>query len=77
MNDNHETEVLFADGFEDALVGTGFQFNNELAVYDYQKCIEILMRDGIDEEDAHDHMSFNVLGAWVGPNTPVFMNFNT
>lgn len=69
-----ETEALFADGFENALIGIGTQFNTDLAVYDYDKCIDILVeRDHMTPEDAHEHMSFNVLGSWVGPHTPVFI----
>jgi hypothetical protein len=43
-----------------------------MAVYDRQKCIEILMRD-MSEEDAHEYFEFNVIGAFVGENTPAFI----
>ena len=44
-------DVIVADGFEDALIGVGQQFNKAMAVYDRQKCIEILMeRDGMSDE---------------------------
>ena len=43
-------------------------------VYNYQKCIEILMAGGIaTEEEAIEHMEFNVVGSWVGEGTPGFM----
>jgi hypothetical protein len=29
------------------------------------------------EEDAIEHMSFNVTGAYVGPRTPLFIRFIT
>jgi len=46
-------DTLFADGFEAAFLGIGVQFNRELAIYDRQKCVEILMeRDGMDEDEA-------------------------
>ena len=68
---NHE--ALLADGFEDALIGVGQQFNKTLAVYDRQKCIEILIdRDGMSEEEAVEYFEYNVTGAWVGENTPIF-----
>ena len=68
---NHE--ALLADGFEDALIGVGQQFNKTLAVYDRQKCIEILIdRDGMSEEEAVEYFEFNVTNAWVGENTPIF-----
>jgi len=65
-------ETLLADGFEDALVGICQQFNRYLAVYSYRKCIEILAKD-MTEEEAEEFMSFNVVGAWVGEHTPVFL----
>ncbi len=69
-----ENEPLLADGFEAALLGLGTQFNTQLAVYDWDKCIDILMqRDGMSRDDALEFMDFNVTGSWVGPNTPVFI----
>ena len=66
--------ALLADGFEDALVGFGYQFNYPVAVYNRDKCIEILMsRDGMDDEEAIEYFNFNVSGAWVGESTPVFL----
>jgi hypothetical protein len=67
-------KALLASGFEDALIGIGQQFNQELAIYDYDKCVEILMkRDGMSYYDANDFMEYNVIGAYVGPGTPVFL----
>ena len=69
----HNHEALLADGFEDALIGVGQQFYKTLAVYDRQKCIEILMeRDGMTDEEAVEYFDYNVTGAWVGENTPIF-----
>lgn len=65
---------LLADGFEDALIGVGRQFNQELSVYDYNKCVEILReRDGMTYDEAFEYMEYNVVGAWVGRGTPVFV----
>ena len=70
-----EEGPLLADGFEAAFIGIGTQFNTRLAIYDYEACVEILMeRDGLTEDDAHEWMSFNVCGAWVGEQTPVFVH---
>ena len=76
MYENKETsDALLADGFDEALLGFGKQFTYDVAVYDYDRCIEILKsRDGMSGEEAIDHFEFNVTGSWVGPNTPIFMN---
>lgn len=69
------SDALYADGFEDAIVGVGHQCHNELVVYDYDKCVEILIKSqDFTYEDAIEWMEFNVVGAWVGENTPVFIN---
>jgi hypothetical protein len=66
--------VILADGFEEAFVGIGRQFGNPIAVYDKSKCIEILM-DDMSEEDAYEYFSYNVDGAYVGEETPIFLEF--
>ena len=67
--------ALLADGFEDALIGYGYQFNYPIAVYSRKGCIDILMNDGImDYEEATEYFDFNVAGAYVGESTPVFLD---
>lgn len=69
-----EHECLLADGFEGALVGHTHG-PNVVAVYDYDECIDILMnRDGMSCLEAIEFMDFNVLGAYVGEKTPVFVS---
>ena len=71
----HNEEALTADGFEDAIIGVAERCScPALVVYDIGKCITILMqRDGMDEDEAMEYLEFNVLGAWVGENTPLFL----
>jgi len=73
--DNAE-EILLADGFEEAFMGLAsrFGFDQPVAAYDYEKCIDILVtRDGMDREEAEEYFGFNVIGAWVGELTPIFI----
>lgn len=65
---------LMADGFEEALIGFGTRFNNPVTIYDLNKCIAILVDgDGMSHEEALEYMDFNVLGAYVGEETPIFL----
>lgn len=41
--------------------------------YDRSKVIAILMQDGMDEEEAEEFFEFNVIGAYMGPATPVYL----
>ena len=66
-------EALFADGFKDAIIGIARRFSlPPLVAYDYDKCIEILMKD-MTEEEAVEYFEFNVQGAWMGEGTPIFI----
>ena len=66
--------MLLADGFDDALLGVGMRCaQRDVAVYDLSKIIAILMRDGMDEEEAWEYADFNILGGWVGEETPMFV----
>jgi hypothetical protein len=67
-----DENVLLADGFDDAFVGIGRQFGRPIAVYNKSKCIDILQED-MSEEEAEEYFQFNVEGAWVGENTPIFL----
>lgn len=73
-------EAQFVTGFNEALVGIGRQFNRYLAIYDTKKCLAILaegLPDTLDadekEEVALEYFEFNIVGAWVGENTPIFL----
>ena len=51
-----EDELLLADGFDDALIGTGERCGQPtIAVYDREKCIEILQGQGMSYDEAHDY----------------------
>jgi len=65
-------EILFCDGLEEALIGTGKQFNQPVAVYSKAKVLEILQRD-MSEEEAQEYFDFNITGAYVGEATPIFL----
>ena len=76
------SDTLKADGFDEAVIGIGRQFNKNLVIYDEDKCIQILMeRDGMSEEEAIEFFEFNVVGAYVGEYvgeyTPVYVRLGT
>jgi len=68
-------EALLADGFNDAIMGMCHQFGQEPVVaYDYEKCLKILeSRDEMTLDEAREYMEFNVVGAYMGLYTPVFI----
>ena len=73
--ENFTEEAVTADGFDDAIIGMAERFGQlPVVAYDKGKCIQILMeRDGMDYEGAEEFFIFNVIGAWVGDSTPIFV----
>jgi hypothetical protein len=65
--------ILLADGLDEAFIGIGWQFNTPLAMYDRDKCIEILESQGMTPDEAQEYFYFNTQGAYVGEQTPVFV----
>lgn len=66
-------DLLFADGFDDAILGVAERIGMEAVVaYSTLKIIEILSRD-MTEEEAVEYFEFNILGAYVGERTPIFV----
>ena len=65
-------DMLFADGFDGALIGCGERMGVTVALYSITTCIEILVSDGMTEDEAIEYFDYNVLGAYMGENTPMF-----
>lgn len=70
-----DLELLFLEGFDAAIIGVGRRCGQpDIVAYDVDKIIAILMKDhGMSEEDANEFYEFNIAGAWVGDDTPVFI----
>lgn len=65
-----DEEFLKADGFDDAIIGVD-EMTMRL-IYSVTKCIDILMAEGLTEDDAIEFFDFNVGGAYVGEKTPIW-----
>ena len=68
-----DSEVLLADGFEEAFLGVWCDNGRLKAVYDESKCISILENSGMDYTEAVEYFDFNVAGAG-GEKMPIFVN---
>lgn len=60
-----------ADGFDDAIIGV--DDNNLKIVYDIDKVIDILIKDGMTDDEAIEFYEYNIAGSYVGENTPSFI----
>ncbi len=64
--------MILADGFDKAILGVDTEYQR--VVYSKQKMVEILMLDGLSEEDAVEYLEFNTWSAYVGESTPIFVH---
>ena len=71
-----EEKLVKANGLEDAIIGVGSRMNMpDVLIYSYNKCVKIFMeKEGWTHEEAIEWMDFNVVGAWVGETTPIFVH---
>jgi hypothetical protein len=85
----HRDPILLADGFEDCIIGLGWQFNKPFVVYSKNKIIAKLAAefegskdesfpfDGEERDfflEAEEYFSFNIQGGWLGEGTPIFVD---
>lgn len=67
-------DAVLWDGFDEALVGIASQFNTYLALYDYERMLAGLEVQGLDTFEAAEHLDYNVLGGYLGANTPLVLH---
>ena len=70
-----DEEMLLANGLEEALVGYVERCAFEpVACYDYERAVQVFVDQGMTEEEAREWMEFNVVGAYMGEKTPMFLH---
>lgn len=61
-------------GCDDAIVGVVCRVNSEPALaYDYDKLVEVFIKQGMDREEAGEWVDFNIVNAWIGDDTPYIL----
>ena len=65
------------DNYDEAIIGTATIWRDQqqvqVLVYDAEKIRDILMRDGMDAEEAREFIEFNIEGGYLGIETPVLV----
>jgi hypothetical protein len=71
-------DALLCDGFDDAIIGMAERINlGPVVAYSVSKILDIMIeRDGMTYEDALEYYSYNIIGSWMGENTPIFITTN-
>jgi hypothetical protein len=69
-----EDALLFMDGHDDAIIGVAERDGAFVVVYDQKRVLrKLCQRDGMDDEEAEEFFEFNIAGAFMGDQTPIFM----
>ncbi len=67
-----ELELLQADGFDDAIIG--LEPLSGKVIYDIDMMVQVLItQEELTWEDAVEYLDYNVLNAYVGENTPIYI----
>lgn len=69
-------QIMLCDGLDRAFIGLTREWSGHVrAVYDYDRAVKVFMeRDGMTNDEAIEFMDFNVVGAFVGEATPLWVN---
>ena len=67
-------DALKMDGYDDCIVGVVERLRqpNHL-IYDVDKVLKKLMKQGMTSHEAQEWYEFNMVGAYVGETTPSFL----
>lgn len=66
--------MLLMDGFENAFLGYAIRMSGDVAIYDHERMIKVLMlRDRMSAEEAIEFIEYNCQGAWCGEQTPLIL----
>lgn len=66
-----ELELFKADGFDNAIIG--IEPLSGKVIYDIDLMVSVLMGEGLTSEEAIEYLDFNVLNAYVGEMTPIYI----
>ena len=72
--ERHGDDLLFADGYDDAIVGVCVGFDSGRVAYSIPKMIDICAQElAIDHDEAAEWLEYNTFGAYVGKHTPIYV----
>lgn len=65
-----DTEAIKVDDYDSCVMG--YDYVNDKLIYSMQQMIDLCLEQGLEHQDALDHLNHNVWNAWVGHKTPIF-----
>jgi len=68
-------EIVFLEGFDDAITGTALCQGNTVVCYSMNNMVHTLMhRDAMTQSEAMEWLDHNTFFAYFGPHTPVYID---
>jgi len=75
LGDDENVILLEGPEFDKAIIGIVERYGQpRIVCYDYDKVITVLQTMGLTEEEAVEWWDFNIIGAWMGDETPCFLH---
>ena len=72
--ESHGDDILFADGFDSAIIGVAIGNDTGRVIYDCDKMVESFINEnGCTYEEAIEFLEFNTFCAYVGEHTPIYL----
>ncbi len=71
-----DPNMIIFDGLDESIIGWAYDWHsqNYVVVYDYNKMVRKMMdQNRWTYEDARDYVDFNIVGAYLGEQTPIVM----
>ena len=71
-----DVETMMMDvTLDEAFVGIATTFGEKIrAVYDINKVIDLLQRQGMTYEEAEEYFDYKIVGSYEGEQAPIFMH---
>jgi len=74
LQECYHEPLLFADNFDAAIIGVSIGCDSGRVVYSTKKMAEVLVQnDDMSYEEAWEFLEFNTFCAYVGENTPIYV----
>ena len=69
-----DEEILKADGFDNCILGYEYNWDGNIRlIYSVKAMLEeLVVSEGMTEEDAIEHFEYNIRGGYVGEKTPIW-----
>ncbi len=68
--------ALKANGYDGAIVGSITEESGQVRLVYSRRiiCRILLLRDGMIREEAEEFIDYNIVGAYMGPGTPLYLD---